>query len=133
MTDDVDTSHILEHARASFFFFFRQRQDRSSFIASDHRQWNMEMNTTGTFGSLNDALKFVGLTSGLFINETLVFRTANNRPTLSNSIPLILGIIGLIFNILALLIFTASKTFRQSSFRCYIYAFVLVNCASILT
>lgn len=100
---------------------------------SDHRQWNMKMNITGTFGSLNDALKFVGLTSGLFLNETLVFRTANNRPTLSNSIPLILGIIGLIFNILALLIFTVSKTFRQSSFRCYIYAFVLVNCASILT
>ena len=96
----------------------------------DHRQWNMKMNITG---SLNDALKFVGLTSGLFINETLVFRTANNRPTLSNSIPLVLGFIGLIFNILALFIFTVSKTFRQSSFRCYIYAFVLVNCASILT
>ena len=91
------------------------------------------MNVTGTFRSLNDALNFVGLTSGLFINETLVFKTVSNRPTISNSIPLILGLIGLIFNILALLIFTASKTFRQSSFRCYIYAFVLVNCASILT
>lgn len=91
------------------------------------------MNATETFGSLNDALNFVGLTSGLFINDTLVFKTATNRPTISNLIPLFLGLIGLVFNILALIIFTASKTFRQSSFRCYIYAFVLVNCASILT
>ncbi len=99
----------------------------------DDLQWKMNMNITESFASLYDALKFVGLTSGLFINETLILRTATIRPSIVNLIPLILGIIGLIFNILALLIFTASKTFRQSSFRCYIYAFVLVNCASSLT
>ena len=93
----------------------------------------MNTNTTESFASLYDALKYVGLTSGLFMNETLVLRTQIIRPSIINLIPLILGFIGLIFNILALLIFSASQTFRQSSFRCYIYAFVLVNCASILT
>ncbi len=93
----------------------------------------MNTNATESFASLYDALKYVGLTSGLFMNETLVLRTQIIRPSIINLIPLILGFIGLIFNILALLIFTVSQTFRQSSFRCYIYAFVLVNCASILT
>jgi hypothetical protein len=93
----------------------------------------MNINATESFASLYDALKYVGLTSGLFMNETLVLRTQIIRPSIINLIPLILGFIGLIFNILALLIFTVSRTFRQSSFRCYIYAFVLVNCASILT
>ncbi len=93
----------------------------------------MNTNATESFASLYDALKYVGLTSGLFMNETLVLRTQIIRPSIINLIPLILGFIGLIFNILALLIFTVSRTFRQSSFRCYIYAFVLVNCASILT
>jgi hypothetical protein len=94
------------------------------------------MNTNGTdlLALLNDALKYVSLSSGLSINETnILSRTSPNSSSLFHTIPLILGLIGLIFNILALLIFTASKTFRQSSFRCYIYAFVLVNCASILT
>lgn len=94
----------------------------------------MNTNTTEPFASLYDALKYVSFTSGLFINETLILPRAQTiRPSALNLIPLILGLVGLIFNILALLIFTASQTFRQSSFRCYIYAFVLVNSASILT
>jgi len=94
----------------------------------------MNINATDSFASLYEALKYVSFTSGLYINETLILPRAQTiRPSIVNLIPLILGFIGLIFNILALLIFTASKTFRQSSFRCYIYAFVLVNCASILT
>jgi hypothetical protein len=94
----------------------------------------MNINANDSFASLYEALKYVGFTSGLYINETLILPRAQTiRPSIVNLIPLILGFIGLIFNILALLIFTASKTFRQSSFRCYIYAFVLVNCASILT
>lgn len=94
----------------------------------------MNSNTTDPFASLYEALKYVRYTSGLHINETLILpRSQTIRPSIINLIPLILGFIGLIFNILALLIFTASKTFRQSSFRCYIYAFVLVNCASIST
>jgi hypothetical protein len=94
----------------------------------------MNINGTDSFSSLYEALKYVSFTSGLYINETLILPRAQTiRPSILNLIPLILGFIGLIFNILALLIFTASKTFRQSSFRCYIYAFVLVNCASILT
>ena len=94
----------------------------------------MITNGTDSFASLNDALKYVGFATGLYLNETVVsLRTQSIWPSVLNLIPLSLGIIGLIFNILALLIFTASKTFRQSSFRCYIYAFVLVNCASILT
>jgi len=94
----------------------------------------MNINATDSFASLYEALKYVSFTSGLYINETLILPRAQTiRPSIVNLIPLILGFIGLIFNILALLIFTASKTFRQCSFRCYIYAFVLVNCASILT
>jgi hypothetical protein len=94
----------------------------------------MNTNKTEPFESLYHALKYVHFTSGLYINETVTLPRAQTiRPSILNLIPLILGVIGLIFNILALLIFTASKTFRQSSFRCYIYAFVLVNCASILT
>jgi len=94
----------------------------------------MITNATDSFASLNDALKFVGFASGLYLNETVVsLPTQSIWPSVLNLIPLSLGIIGLIFNILALLLFTASKTFRQSSFRCYIYAFVVVNCASILT
>ncbi len=93
----------------------------------------MNTNATKSFASLYDALKYVSFTSGLYINETLTLPRAQSiRPSILNLIPLILGFIGLVFNILALLIFTASKTFRQSSFRCYIYAFVLVNSASIL-
>ena len=94
------------------------------------------MNTSATesFVSLYDALSYVSFTSGLSLNETSIFqRTQSIWSSVLYLIPLGLGFIGLIFNILALLIFTASKTFRQSSFRCYIYAFVLVNCASILT
>ncbi len=86
------------------------------------------------FESLNDALSYVRIASGLSINET------SSSPPLSSNwllvisvLPLILGFIGLLFNILASLIFTASKTFRENSFRCYIYAFVFINCASILT
>ncbi|CAF3159672.1 unnamed protein product [Rotaria sp. Silwood2] len=94
----------------------------------------MDPNTTESFESLYDALSYVGFASGLYINQTLILPQRQSIwSSILNLIPLILGIIGLIFNILALLIFTASKTFRQGSFRCYIYAFVLVNCASILT
>ena len=91
-------------------------------------------NDTDEFTSVFDAWTYVGSASGLYINQTAI--TPHRQSILSlilNLIPLVLGIIGLIFNILALLIFTALKTFRESSFRCYIYAFVLVNCASILT
>lgn len=93
----------------------------------------MDINTTESFLSLNDALKYVGFASGLDINQTVILPVKQSIwSSILNLIPLILGVIGLVFNILALLIFTASKTFRESSFRCYIYAFVLVNCASIL-
>ncbi|UJR26786.1 hypothetical protein I4U23_008099 [Adineta vaga] len=88
----------------------------------------------GQFESLNAALKYVGLTSGLFINETLLLpRSQSTLPSAISILPLVLGSIGLVFNILALLIFTTSKTFRQNSFRWYIYALTLINCASILT
>ncbi|CAF1324624.1 unnamed protein product [Rotaria sp. Silwood1] len=94
----------------------------------------MDFNTTESFESLYDALTYVGFASGLYINQTLILPQEQSIwSSILNLIPLILGIIGLIFNILALLIFTASKTFRQGSFRCYIYTFVLVNCASILS
>ncbi len=85
--------------------------------------------------SLHDALKYVGLTSGLHINESVLLlpNSLPNWPSILSLLPLSLGFVGLIFNILALLIFTASKTFRENSFRCYIYAFVSVNCACILT
>ena len=87
------------------------------------------------FESLDDALKYVGLTSGLHINESVLLlpQTLPNWPSALSLLPLSLGFIGLIFNVLALLIFSASKTFRENSFRCYIYAFVSVNCACILT
>ncbi|CAF4062986.1 unnamed protein product, partial [Rotaria magnacalcarata] len=93
----------------------------------------MDTNTTESFVSLFDAIKYVASASGLFINQTLTFPQRQSiGSSILNLIPLLLGAIGLIVNILALLIFTVSKTFRQSSFRCYIYAFVLANCASIL-
>ncbi|CAF3415138.1 unnamed protein product [Rotaria socialis] len=93
----------------------------------------MDANTTESFASLNDAIKYVASASGLFINRTLFFpqRQSIGSPIL-NLIPLLLGALSLIINILGLLIFTVSKTFQESSFRCYIYAFVLANCASIL-
>ncbi|CAF1968239.1 unnamed protein product [Rotaria magnacalcarata] len=94
----------------------------------------MDTNTTESFVSLFDAIKYVASASGLFINQTLTFPQRQSiGSSILNLIPLLLGAIGLIVNILALLIFTVSKTFRQSSFRCYIYAFVLANCASILS
>jgi len=87
-----------------------------------------------SFKSLYDALKYVGIASGLYINETSLLPGLQSKwPSAIGIIPLILGFIGLVFNALALLIFTASKTFRQNSFRWYIYAFALINCASILT
>ncbi len=87
------------------------------------------------FASLHDLLKYVGLTSGLHINETLLLlpRSLSNWSSAISILPLILGFIGLIFNIIALVIFTASKTFRENSFRCYIYVCFSINCASILT
>ncbi|UJR22324.1 hypothetical protein I4U23_025386 [Adineta vaga] len=100
----------------------------------DDLQWNMNTNGTEAFSSLREALEFVGYTTGLHINESAItLREKSIWPSVLNLIPLSLGFIGLIFNILALLIFTASKTFRRSPFRCYIYAFVLANCASIFT
>lgn len=94
----------------------------------------MDINATESFLSLSEAIKYVAGTSGLYINNqtSLLPRKQSILSLILNLIPLLLGIIGLIFNILALLIFTSSKTFRQGSFRCFIYAFVLVNCASIL-
>lgn len=98
----------------------------------DDLQWDMNTNSS-EFSSLQDALKFVGYSTGLHINESyLILQSRSIWPSLLNLIPLSLGFIGLIFNILALLIFTASRTFRKSPFRCYIYAFVLANCASIM-
>jgi len=86
------------------------------------------------FDSLNDALNYVGLASGLQIDDSLLHpRLGSKWPPVISILPLILGFIGLIFNILALLIFAASKTFRKNSFRCYIYAFVYVNCGCIVT
>jgi len=95
-------------------------------------------NTTSIdlFQTLQDALEYMGFTSGMFINDTNIVLSPSipaNWPSVISILPLILGFIGLVFNILSLLIFTASKTFRENSFRCYIYAFVLINCASILT
>ncbi|CAF1315385.1 unnamed protein product [Rotaria sp. Silwood1] len=87
-----------------------------------------------SFGSLYDALRYVGVTSGLYINETLVSpRLKSKWSSVISILPLILGLIGLIFNILALLIFKTSKTFQKNSFRYYIYAFAIINCASVLT
>lgn len=93
----------------------------------------MSANQSDLFASLDDALRVIHSAAGLYLNESYTFRRQEIRPSIINLIPLILGFIGLVFNILALVIFTASKTFRQGSFRCYIYVFVLVNCASILT
>lgn len=93
-----------------------------------------DKNETEPFESLSDVLRYVGLTSGLYINESLLMpRSQSKWPPALSLLPLVLGFIGLVFNILALLIFTASRTFRQNSFRWYIYALTLVNCASILT
>ncbi|CAF2432527.1 unnamed protein product [Rotaria sp. Silwood2] len=87
-----------------------------------------------SFGSLYDALVYVGVTSGLYINETLALpRLKSKWSSFISILPLILGLIGLIFNILALLIFKTSKTFQKNSFRYYIYAFAIINCASVLT
>ncbi|CAF1177184.1 unnamed protein product [Adineta steineri] len=94
----------------------------------------MTSNASETGGQLQEVLKYLGFTSGLRLNETeSQVPIKSIWPSVLNLIPLSLGVVGLIFNILALLIFTASRTFRQSPFRCYIYAFVLVNCASILS
>ena len=94
----------------------------------------MDVNTSGSFTPWNDSVEYIIQTTGLQINQTSNLPGRSSvRPSILNLLPLIMGIIGLSFNIVALLIFTASKTFRQSSFCCYIYAFVLVNCASIVT
>ena len=91
-------------------------------------------NLTDSFASLSDALKFVSFTSGLFINETFMLPSTSSKwSSIISVIPLILGSIGLIFNLMALFIFPTSKTFRQSSFHCYIYAFVTVNSVSIIS
>ncbi|CAF0921233.1 unnamed protein product [Rotaria sordida] len=87
-----------------------------------------------SFVSLLEAIKYVGTTSGLYINETLVLLPLKSKwSSIISILPLILGFIGLLFNILALLIFKTSRTFRKNSFRYYIYAFAIINCASVLT
>ena len=97
-------------------------------------EWDLNKSEADSFRSLHDALRYVGLTSGLHINETLTLpRLQSKWPSKISILPLVLGCIGLAFNILALLVFSASKTFRKTSFRFYIYTFALVNCASILT
>ncbi|CAF0769528.1 unnamed protein product [Adineta ricciae] len=110
------------------------KHNRSALDFVDDLQWNMNANGSESFATLQDALNYVEFTSGMHINESVVpVPKQSIWLSVLNLIPLSLGIIGLLFNILALLIFTASKTFRQSPFRYYIYAFVLVNCASILS
>ncbi|CAF3295617.1 unnamed protein product [Rotaria socialis] len=95
---------------------------------------NPNKSEVDSFESLYDALRYVGLTSGLHINETVTLPPLQSKwSSTINILPLGLGCIGLVFNILALLIFSTSKTFRKTSFRFYIYAFALVNCASVLT
>lgn len=94
----------------------------------------MNRSEPDSFLSLSDALDYVGLTSGLQINESLLTPESQSIwPYIVSLLPLILGSIGLICNILAIIIFSRSKTFLKSSFRYYIYAFVVVNCTSILT
>ena len=110
------------------------KHNRSALNFVDDPQWSMNANGSDSFATLQDALNYLEFTSGMYINEAVVSVPKKSVwPSILNLIPLSLGIIGLIFNILALLIFTASKTFRQSPFRYYIYAFMLVNCASILS
>lgn len=82
--------------------------------------------------SLRAAMQYIDSVRGYNGSDFGAPRT-RQWPSILNTIPLILGFVGLIFNILALLVFTASKNFRRSSFRCYIYAFVLANCVSIVT
>lgn len=92
----------------------------------------MNKTETYSFRSLYDALTYVGLASGLYINETLVLPRLQSKWSSTISIlPLVLGFIGLVFNILALFIFSTSKTFRKTSFRYYIYALALINCGSV--
>ena len=111
-----------------------RKHDRFFLGFFDDLQWNMSANGSESFATLQDALNYVEFTSGMHINESVLpVRKQSIWLSVLNLIPLSLGFIGLLFNILALLIFTASKTFRQSPFRYYIYSFVLVNCASILT
>lgn len=94
----------------------------------------MNQTEPDAFATLYDALIYVGVTSGLYINETVILPKLQSKwSSVISILPLILGFIGLVFNILSLLIFTTSRTFRRNSFRYYIYAFVLVNCASVFT
>ena len=82
--------------------------------------------------SLREDLKYIDDVMGY--NSSSVGAPQRYKwPSVMYTIPLVLGFVGFIFNILALFVFTASKNFRRSSFRCYIYAFVLANCVSILT
>ncbi|CAF1282030.1 unnamed protein product, partial [Rotaria magnacalcarata] len=97
-------------------------------------EWNLNKSEVNSVESLYNAVRYVGLTSGLQINDTLTLPRLQSKWSSTRSIlPLVLGCIGLVFNILALLIFSTSKTFRKTSFRFYIYTFALVNCASVLT
>ena len=94
----------------------------------------MDVADSSSFSSLYDALEYIARASGLRLNLTSILpRRPPAQSLILNLLPLILGTVGLAFNIIALLIFTTSRTFRQSSFHCYIYAFVLVNCATIVT
>ena len=93
----------------------------------------MNKTESHSFGSLDDALRYLGSASGLYINKTLLLARSQSKWQLTRSLlPLILGFVGLVFNILALLTFSVSKTFRQNSFRYYIYALAVVNCLSML-
>lgn len=95
--------------------------------------WNMNDTDVDLSKLLDEAVRYIVLQSSLQLNESRSLpKYSPILLAVVNILPLFLGLIGLIFNILALVTFSASKTFLKSSFRCYIYAFVLLNCASII-
>lgn len=105
-----------------------------SFQKLDLSKVGWTMTSNNSFKSLDDVLAFLGSTTGLQVNMTVI--QPISEPiwlSLLNITPLLLGTVGFIVNILSIIVSKTSKTFRKSSLRYYIYFFVSINCATILS
>ncbi|CAF1163432.1 unnamed protein product [Didymodactylos carnosus] len=69
-----------------------------------------------------------------FLKDFLTNNKETDTIDIDNSVvSIIIGTIGFIFNALAILIFSVSIIFRHSTFRCYIYTFIIVHCICIFS
>ncbi|CAF1197808.1 unnamed protein product [Didymodactylos carnosus] len=87
-------------------------------------------------GTMNDSMmddtNFYGDLK--FLNDIILTDRDTDKMVLDHWLfSICFGTIGFMFNLIAILIFSFSNTFCHSTFRCYIYSFIIVHCICIFS